>query len=462
MAVTHKYAQVKLTDIRVDRESRQRTDRGPDGKLDVSDIIESIRTRGVLSPILLHREPEGTTPPFSLVYGERRFTAATECHHITIPARIAQDLDIIELQIIELEENLKRKDLGWLDHVKAVAKIHSLWLAQDPDHTQLETGRRLGYTGAQMSMFLQVHSNLDDPKVAGATGLAPAYNIIYRKDARAQADMMADLVDNAVALVDKVAAKPGPLTNPAAPGKPEPVSHVKSSHEDILHENFLQWAPNYKGPTFNLIHCDFPYGINFNAGPQSGSRKWTTYKDSPDIYWALVMCLCENLDKLMSVSGHMMFWLSADVDIMADTIQCFAKHAPSLAFHSKPLIWLKSDNVGIIRDAKREPRHIYETCLIASRDDRFIIRSVSDAYAAPTNKEHHPSTKPEPVLRNFMQMFVDQNTRMLDPTCGSGSSLRAAESLGATKVLGLEISDEHCANARSALRQFRSLRSAAK
>jgi len=462
LAVTHKYAQVKLTDIRVDRAARQRTDRGEDGKLDVSDIIESIRARGVLSPILLHRESDGSTPPYTLVYGERRFTAATECHHITIPARIAQDLDAIELQIIELEENLKRKDLGWLDHVKAVAKIHSLWLTQNPDHTQTESAKRLGYTAAMMSMFVQVYNNLDDPKVAGASHVGAAYNIIYRKDARAQADLMADLIDSAVALVSKPkpAAAPAPGEPPAP--KPEPVSFVKSAHEDILHENFLQWAPNYRGSRFNLIHCDFPYGINFNAGPQSGARKWTTYKDSPDIYWALVMCLCENLDKLMSVSGHLMFWLSADVEIQHDTIQCFAKHASSLAFHSKPLIWLKSDNAGIIRDAKREPRHIYETCLIASRDDRFIIRSVSDAYAAPTNKEHHPSTKPEPVLRNFMQMFVDQNTRMLDPTCGSGSSLRAAESLGATKVLGLEISDEHCANARSALRQFRSLRSASK
>lgn len=52
-------------------------------------------------------------------------------------------------------------------------------------------------------------------------------------------------------------------------------------------------------------------------------------------------------------------------------------------------------------------------------------------------------------------MFVDNNTRMLDPTCGGGSALRVAESLGAEHVLGLEINDEYVANARRALHSFR-------
>jgi len=48
-----------------------------------------------------------------------------------------------------------------------------------------------------------------------------------------------------------------------------------------------------------------------------------------------------------------------------------------------------------------------------------------------------------------MQMFVDENTTLLDPTCGSGSALRAAESLGARHVLGLE-KDEEYAKGQSA------------
>jgi DNA modification methylase len=49
---------------------------------------------------------------------------------------------------------------------------------------------------------------------------------------------------------------------------------------------------------------------------------------------------------------------------------------------------------------------------------------------------------------------------MLDPTCGSGSSLRAAESLGAKYVLGLEINKDYANLAREALEKSRRLRKA--
>jgi len=105
---------------------------------------------------------------------------------------------------------------------------------------------------------------------------------------------------------------------------------------------------------------------------------------------------------------------------------------------------------------------VVETCLYASREDRKIVRTVSGAYGSPTNKDLHPSTKPEPMLRHFFQMFVDENTSLLDPTAGSGSALRAAESLGAKRMLGLEVDQEYAKNANVAMRNFRNLRKVSK
>jgi len=158
----------------------------------------------------------------------------------------------------------------------------------------------------------------------------------------------------------------------------------------------------------------------------------------------------------MAPSAHLIFWFSMEYYWL--TLERFRKWAPSLTVQVFPLIWHKSDNVGILADPKRGPRRIYETALIASREDRFIVKSVSNHYSCPTDKAHHPSTKPEPMLRYFFQMFVDEHTRMLDPTCGGGSALRAAESLGAGHVLGLEKSEQYYNNAVTALRTFRTLR----
>jgi len=154
-----------------------------------------------------------------------------------------------------------------------------------------------------------------------------------------------------------------------------------------------------------------------------------------------------------------MFWFS--MEHYNQTLSLFRQLAPDLVFQKFPLVWVKSDNVGILPDPERGPRRIYETAFIASREDRKILRAKSNAYAAPTDKAHHQSTKPFPVLSHFFEMFVDQHSKVLDPTCGSGSSLRAAEALGA-KVLGLEIDPEHFSSAQSALRSFRALRSASK
>lgn len=445
MPVTNEYLRIPLDQITV-ATNRQRTE------IDTSDLDDSIRQRGVLAPILVSRL---SPTSYQIIFGERRFTSSKKLGLPDIPARIAEDLPETELQIIELEENLKRRDLPWRDAVAAVSRIHQLFIETNETWSQERTAAALNMTTANISMYLRVARDIASPKIAQASGFGAAYNILSRADERAMGDTLSEILEAGNSLLAPVSAPS------SAPGEapPPPSLKITPPDESILLESFLTWAPNYTGPKFNLIHCDFPYGINVFAGPQSGSTSHTTYNDSPDVYWALCRTLASNLDRLMAHSGHLMFWLSADIDIMFETIAFFNKNASSLQFNPKPLIWHKTDNMGILADSKRGPRHIYEACLFASREDRLIVRATSDCYGAPTDKAYHPSTKPEPVLRQFMSMFVDENTRLLDPTCGGGSSLRAAESLGAKQVLGLEIDPEHCANARSALRQFRALRS---
>ena len=64
------------------------------------------------------------------------------------------------------------------------------------------------------------------------------------------------------------------------------------------------------------------------------------------------------------------------------------------------------------------------------------------------------------MLRHFFSMFVDETTSMLDPTCGSAASLRAAEDLGAKSVLGLELDPNYAKAANTRTLQARVLRQA--
>ena len=116
-----------------------------------------------------------------------------------------------------------------------------------------------------------------------------------------------------------------------------------------------------------------------------------------------------------------------------------------------PLIWHKSDGMGFLPDPNRGPRRTYETAFFGHSGDRKIVRAVSNSLSATTVADSHLSEKPQHVLSHFMRMLVDQHSSVLDPTCGSGSALRAAVALGAKHVLGLEINPEYARRAGLAL-----------
>jgi len=145
-----------------------------------------------------------------------------------------------------------------------------------------------------------------------------------------------------------------------------------------------------------------------------------------------------------------------------ETIEFFQKAAPSLDIQPMPLIWHKTDNKGIVSDVERRPRNVVETALFMSRGDRKIIQPVANCYGAPTQKSQsfHISEKPEPMLKHFFRMIVDDMAEVLDPTCGSGSAVRAAESLGSSRVFGLEADQEMADCARAELRRHRNLQAA--
>jgi ParB/RepB/Spo0J family partition protein len=448
---------LSLSSIWIDRAARQRQE------LPLDDLLESIPLRGVIVPIIVTEEPGPEGQPYKLLAGERRLTASQKLGLPEIPVRLLKDLPLVEQQVIELEENVRRRDLTWQERVKAYKAIHQTLKSSRPEWTQEKTASHIGMAPWRFSRFMRVAKDIDRPEILKAESFERAFNYLSREDDRLAEDAVSTILtafhesEPDLPFEDPVPVPQGeisPIPIPAPPPKPL----VTPSETSILQESFLTFAPNYSGQPFNFIHCDFPYGTNVFGGKWSGRQSWSAYEDTPDIYFELIRALCSNLDRLMAHSGHLMFWLSADITIQARTIELFGQLAPSLAFSTFPLTWVKSDNVGIVPDPKREPRRITETALVASRDDRLIIRPVANAISAPTSKEHHPHTKPEPVLKHFFQMFVDPHTRMLDPTSGGGSSLRAAEALGASHVLGLEIDQTYVENSRKALHSFRVLR----
>jgi ParB-like chromosome segregation protein Spo0J len=455
--------EIPLSKIWINREHRQRR------FFETTDLEKSIPRNGLINPIVLIENPGPGGQPYELKAGERRLTACQNLGHETILARFFEDLTETQQQIIELEENLKRSDLEWNDQARAILRIHKLFLAEDPDWTLVDTSEALSITKGYASMNIRVARELEakDERVEKAGTVREAYNILNRRDARKAGDLLEELLATPDAPSESLQAKL--LTDLSPPGAKieiprnvdlpsvETRRKVADASESILEESFLDWIETYEGPPFNLLHCDFPYGIEVFRGRQGVGAESTIYNDAKEIYFELLETMLRNIDKILSHSAHVMFWYSETHG--DETRRLFRTLAPTFDLLKFPLIWTKSDNAGIASDSRRTPRHVYETCLVASRGRRQIVRNAADSYSSPMDKKLHPSTKPEPMLRHFMQMFCDEHTSLLDPTCGSGAALRAAESLGARRVLGLEIDEGYAAAARQELQKTRLLRS---
>jgi len=81
---------------------------------DIQSLAESIRTTGVLQPIIVRPKGKG----FEIVAGERRWRAAVAAGLSSIPAvsRDASDEEMLQLALVE---NLQRRDLNPIDRAKA-------------------------------------------------------------------------------------------------------------------------------------------------------------------------------------------------------------------------------------------------------------------------------------------------------------------------------------------------------
>ena len=425
------YETVSVSQITINREGRQRSDLG-----DLEELRQSIATLGQLQPIIV-------TTDYVLVAGERRFTSICDLGLPTVDVRIERaDISDLELEQIELEENTKRLDLDWKDKAQAYTRYHeNCLLIHGADWSTAQTAEQLGISPRYLRDNLNIIKEMrnENKMVLASPNFSVARGIVERQFQRQSAAEKEKLHTLTKPKITPKIELPDGTSIPV----PEPSPPVEELSVPLIHGDFRSWSQSYEGPRFNLLHCDFPYGIDANKHAQGAGKKFGSYEDSKDIYLQLLEVLAGSMDNVVAESAHMIFWFS--MNYYASTYRKLREMGWEVNPH--PLIWFRSDNSGIIPDPKRSPRQIYETAFFCSRGDRFIVRSKGNCFPAPNKKESHHSEKPLPMLEHFLSIVVDETTHMLDPTCGSGNAVWVADKLGADRVLGIELDEEFHKNA---------------
>ena len=352
-----------------------------------------------------------------------------------IPARVGRNLTQLQLQVFEFIENVHRAELSWQDKCKAVHTIHIAGLNSGAESwSGADTAKAIGLTASMANLYLDIWVSYikgdDDLKaqILASETVNAAAQLIRRVKARSEPQF-------SFKHVSSPAPAPAPTAAPAAAPAPAP----PPDDLPIINADFHEWAASYSGPPFNFIHCDFPYGINFNKSNSQSAAADTKalgeYDDSEEVYWDLLTTLAKHKDSIMADSCHLMFWFSQN--LREKTLDFFDEYFPYAKVQPHLMIWARTIEAGIVPDPQRYGRRNYDTALLLSFGDRLIVKPQALAFTAPWGDRIHRSQKPIDVLTHFFGMFVDKTSAVLDPTCGSGTSLLAAKKLGANRILGI-------------------------
>ncbi len=459
---------------------------------DLQALAASIKRHdhGLIHPIAVNKLGE----EYHLVAGGRRLEAYIR--YISgelIPAHIYENLSPEACRIAEFQENFDREDLTWQDSCLAVLDLHTLGEEIYPNGWNIEqTAGKLGLKDRTAARKIRIARALrsSNERVTCAPTEATAHNILERATARALDTELASLVNldfNDAQIPTESVLEPGrkdsghedldagdslrsSKTNGGSPGAKSihcPGTrdwHLERANRpaalDLRGTDFLEFAHDYTGDPFNLICIDPPYGIGHSTSAQGAASSHGAYDDSEDVFWEFMDALFDNSDKLLARSSHLLIWYSMKYysQLRAQFHLAFRESGIPHQRFDFPFIWAKSDNTGIIPDAQRGPRQIYETCMLFSFGDRKIVKPISNLISHPANKAHarHLSEKPLVVMQYLLSMYTDEHTDFADFCCGAGSSVVAAENLGARSVLGLEKDPTHLQTAQEALTSARS------
>jgi ParB family chromosome partitioning protein len=217
----------------------------------LDDLCESIRSRGVLQPVLVRSLDNGR---FELVAGERRLRAAKQAALAEIPALVREMTDQESLAIA-LIENLQREDLNAIEEAQGYHQLQ-----QEFGLSQEELARQVGKSRSAVANAMRL-LNLPDAAQKdiqqGAMSAGHGRAVMSVGDAAAQAELHQRIVGNGLTVRQAEAQAvfwkgkgrlpgAGEMETPAKPGRAAPVETEPLAPELESVQSALNELPGIK------------------------------------------------------------------------------------------------------------------------------------------------------------------------------------------------------------------------
>lgn len=382
---------------------------------DLTDLIQSIKQKGILQPITINAHRR-------LVAGERRLRAAIEAGLEKVPCIVRPTSDRLDAMEVELMENLHRKDMPWPDVARLENAIYEHRRKLDPKWTVAQHAGMRGVSVGTVSNRLNLAQALQDiPELAQAE---------TESDARKALSL----------LIETEARKVHAAKRP-----PEIVRAIERAGEHYVVGDALAELELVKAESFDFAEVDPPYGVRLDGHKNRSSEQragMSTYDEvSAKEYPAFLEKLVEGVYGALKLDTYAIFWYGFEWHCLL--YELLVKNG--FRVNPTPGVWYKMTS-GSATQPDITLANCYEQFLVARKGQPKLAKpgrgNMFCFDPVPPAQKIHSTEKPIKLLQELLETFCFPGSRILCPFLGSGVTLRAAYGKGHTGM-GWDASEQH-------------------
>ena len=231
----------------------------------------------------------------------------------------------------------------------------------------------------------------------------------------------------------------------------------------IVHGNCIEIMKDIEAESVDLIVTDPPYNLSKDYGNNGDnlnheeymafSRKWLaeakrTLKPTGTIYLFMGVRYISYIYMILEqeLGLHFNSWITW---VYTQGIGKTKGFSPR---HDDILMFTKNIKFKFNLDSVRVPQKYYRSINNMRGANPGNVWEFSHIHYCQANRQNHPTQKPEALFERMILASSDENDLVLDPFCGSGTSLRVCQQLNRSG-LGIELNSEYVLMANERLSQ---------
>lgn len=454
----------------------------------VNELAESIRTRGLIQPIVI-------TADYVVIDGGSRLRAVRDVLKLPdVDVVFMETMDEADLRVLEVEANIRRRDFSWTERVLAVVRVHELQVARSvltgtDRWTQKQTGELLGQSTGNVNNFITLASYIrrKDQEILKCDGPTSALKLLVGRKEREATQRLAALTFNPTATTstDQLAilnTPPGrsgpvptisdddaffsssPVTNGSMPinitlpdvdeepgsvgqgvGQPNPEGPTIPLRDMLLLGDCFEHMAIMEGGSVDHVITDIPYGIDMSMLSQDqGGIDTSTVAAEHTVEGniELMSKLFPAVYRILKPHGFfVLFYDLAHHNRLYDLAV-----AAGFKVQRWPLIWIKT-HACINQGAAYNFTKNYEVAMVCRMPGATLLNPQSSSFWMGGNDDTrtllgHPFVKPLKLWSWIMNAVALKGQTIYDPFAGVGSSTLAAINEG-FRPLTSEINEDH-------------------